>query len=144
MEHNLLRTFYLAAGAAALLLSACGDGGGKSSGGEGDRFAGLDQAILAWKADIEATHESCKNKVEGTGCVDFQVACKAERAVTEADRALGVTERVVAAFRWQGWNPAGTEQLPAGASAEFDKIGGEWARKPTAPVNPTSCQPIQG
>lgn len=138
-----MRSFYLAAGAAALLLAACGDTGGQSSGGEGDRFAGLDRAILAWKADIEAAHDSCKNKVDGSGCVDFQVACKAERAITEAERAAGTTERVVAAFRWQGWSPGGTEQLPAGASAEFDKIGGQWTRKETPPVNPTSCQPIQ-
>lgn len=136
-----MRPFYLAA-AAALLLTACGEGG-KSSGGGDDRFAGLDQAILAWKADIEASHDSCKNKVDGSGCVDFQVACKAERAVTEADRAAGVQERIVAAFRWQGWNAGGTEQLPGGASAEFDKVGGQWTRKETPPVNPTSCQPIQ-
>jgi len=138
-----LRSFYLAAGAAALLLSACGESGGKSASSGDDRFAGLDQAILAWKAHIEATHDSCKNKVDGAGCVDFQVACKAERAISEAERAGGVTERVVAAFRWQGWSPGGTEQLPAGASAEFDKAGGQWTRKETPPVNPTSCQPIQ-
>lgn len=137
-----MRILCLAAGAAALLLTACGDGAGKASGGGGDRFAGLDQAILTWKADIEANHDSCKNKVGGAGCVDFQVACKAEREVTEADRAAGVEERIVAAFRWQGWNAGKTEQLPAGASAEFDKVGGEWRRKETAPVNPTSCQPI--
>jgi hypothetical protein len=137
-----LRTLCLAASAAALFLTACGDGGGKSAGGSDDRFAGLDQAIVAWKADIEAGHDSCKNKIEGSGCVDFQVACKAERPITEADRAAGVRERVVAAFRWQGWNASGTEQLPAGASAEFDKVGGEWRRKETPAVNPTSCAPI--
>lgn len=138
-----MRILCLAAASSALLFSACDGGGAKPSGGGDDRFAGLDQAILGWKADIEATHESCKNKVDGSGCVDFQVSCKAERVITDADKAAGVQERVVASFRWSGWNEAKTEQLPGGAGAEFDKVGGQWTRKATPPVNPTSCQPLQ-
>lgn len=138
-----MRISWLAISAAALALAACDGGGAKPAAGGDARFTGLDQAILAWKADLEATHASCQNKVDGTGCVDFQVSCKAEREITEAERAAGVTERIVAAFRWTGWNPAKTEQLPSGASAEFDKVGAEWRRKDTPPVNPTSCAPLQ-
>ena len=120
-----------------LLLAACSEqtGSGATSG-EDPRFAGLDQEILAWRTDLEATSPACANKVDGAGCESFQVTCKAERTITPEDQAKGVTAKLVAAMTFTG---KGAEGRPGSAFAEFSKAGEAWTRKETASVNLSTC-----
>ncbi|MET0271768.1 MAG: hypothetical protein ABW360_02130, partial [Phenylobacterium sp.] len=80
---------------AALALSACSPAAAPKSD-EDPRFAGLEAQILAWKNDVEANSPLCAAKVDGKGCESFDVACKAERAITPEEQARGVTAKLVA------------------------------------------------
>ena len=100
---------------AALLLAACSGGQSKSD----DPYAGLDQQILTWRTSIEATHPACAAKVEGKGCQDFQVMCKAAQEIGPQEK--DVTAKVVAAMTFAGRNPDGSTGAEAacGVAARF-------------------------
>ena len=129
-----------AAVAALLILGGCSQA--TQSDKPGDKFAGLDTEILTWRTQIIAADPLCKSPVEGQKCQSFEVACKAERTVTPADQAKGVTARVVTAMTWEGWDPK-LKQAQAGSRAvEFVKTAAGWTRVDHAPVNMSSCADI--
>jgi len=123
------------------LLAACSpasQGGGQAGG----KFAGLDGEILKWRTQIIATDPLCKSTAESQKCVGFDVACKAERTVTPADQAKGITARVVTAMTWNGWDPK-LKQAQAGArTAEFAKGPAGWTRADHPPVNMSTCADV--
>ena len=125
--------------AAALGLAACQGGEKAASAQGGDKYAGLDIAIRGWHAQIKDGDAQCKGKAEGEKCRDFQVACKGEREVGPDEAAKGMSAKVAVAMGWEGWDAARSEYRPASATAEFQKIGGEWKRLPTGPVNLSTC-----
>jgi hypothetical protein len=124
--------------AALLALGACSKGGG-SGGAADDKFAGLDGAIQAWRTEIASTDPLCGSQAEGQKCESFEVACKAERVITPADQAKGVTAKLVAAINWNGWDPKVKQPQPGAKTAEFTRAGGAWTRTEHAPVNMTTC-----
>jgi hypothetical protein len=129
-----------AAALAALLLSACssqGDGASSS-----DPYAGQDQQILAWRTDIEAKHPACATKVEGKGCQDFQVMCKAAQEIDAAETAKGVTAQFVAAMTFAGRNADGSTGKSGSSFAVFSKANDSWSREESKPVNMSSCAPL--
>lgn len=126
-----------AAIAALLMLSGCSQAE-KSSTGQ-DRFAGLDGAILKWRTDIVATDPLCKSQADDQKCQSFEVACKAERTVTPADQAQGITAHVVTAMTWNGWDPKLKQPQSGSGAAEFTKAASGWTRAAHAPVNMESC-----
>ena len=124
---------------AALMLTACSPGG---KGDAHDPSAGLDQQILAWRTAIEAAHPACAAKVEGKGCQDFQVMCKAYQEITPDETARGVTSKIVAAMTFAGRNPDGSTGRSGSSFALFSKSGNEWTRAEAMPVNMSSCAPL--
>ena len=127
-----------AALAALLILGACGQAG-HSGGNAADKFAGLDTEILKWRTEIIAADPLCKSQAADQKCESFEVACKAERTVTPADQAKGVTARVVAAMTWSGFDPKFQHAQSGSRTAEFSKTGSGWTRTEHAPVNMSSC-----
>lgn len=121
---------------AALVLGGCQQG---SSSAGGDKNAGLDAAIRTWHASVKDGDALCANKPEDQSCNSFQVTCKGERPLGPDDAAQGVTAKVVAAMSWQAWHPQAAEYRPASGVVEFTKVGGEWRRAQTGPVNLTTC-----
>lgn len=128
-----------AAALAALLLAACSQG---DQADPGDPTAGLDQQILAWRTAIEAGHSACATKVEGKGCQDFQVMCKAYQEIDSAETAKGVTAQVVAAMTFAGRNADGSTGKSGSAFAVFSKANNTWTRAEVPPVNMSSCAPL--
>ena len=128
-----------AAALAALLLSACSQGDQANSA---DPTAGLDQQILEWSTAIEAGLPACAAKVEGKGCQDFQVMCKAHQEIDAAETARGVTAQVVAAMTFAGRNPDGSTGKSGSAFAVFSKADNTWTREESKPVNMSSCAPL--
>lgn len=121
---------------AALALSACSPGAGKSDAakpGEDPKFAGLDAQILQWRGEIDKTDPTCKSG----GCSDYEVACKAERTVTSEDTAKGVSAKVIAAMTFN--SKADPNARPGSAFAEFTKAGSGWTRATAKPVNLSTC-----
>ncbi len=125
----------------AALLAACSQGGGAKSSSS-DPYAGLDTQILAWRTEIEANHSACANKVEGKGCQDFQVMCKAAQDITPDETAKGVTAKVVAAMTFAGRNADGSTGKSGSSFATFAKSGDAWTRAEAKPVNLTTCAPL--
>ena len=103
-----------------------------------DPYAGLDQAILAWKADITAHDRSCRGRTPQQKCEMFEVSCKAQRVITPQEKAAGVTAKLVADMSWSGFDANGAPQT-ASADALFEKVGGAWTRTPHKAVNPETC-----
>jgi hypothetical protein len=128
----------VAAVAALLILGGCGQAGQSGSAGA-DKFAGLDTEILTWRTQIIAADPLCKSPAEGQKCQSFEVACKAERTITPADQAKGITARVVTAMTWEGWDPKLKQAQSGSRTAEFTKAGSAWTRADHAPVNMSSC-----
>jgi hypothetical protein len=128
-----------AAALAALLLTACSQGDQADSG---DPIAGLDQQILAWRTAIEAGHSACATKVEGKGCQDFQVMCKAAQEISADEAAKGVKAKVIAAMTFAGRNPDGSTGKSGSSFATFAKTGDAWARAEAKPVNLSTCAPL--
>ncbi|HEY9217717.1 MAG TPA: hypothetical protein VIO94_06700 [Phenylobacterium sp.] len=126
--------------AAGLMLAACG----QSSGGKADDpYAGLDQSIKQWRAEIVSTDEACKQKApEGEACQQFEVSCKVESPISPAEKSAGVTHKVLAAMTWSARDAARDEQKPASATAEFSKTAKGWTRKAAEPVNLRTCAPF--
>ena len=127
-----------AALAALLILGGCGQAG-QSGSKAGDKFAGLDAEILKWRTEIIAADPLCKSQVADQKCESFEVACKAERTITPADQAKGISARVVAAMTWSGFDPKFQHAQSGSRTAEFSKTGSGWTRAEHAPVNMTSC-----
>jgi hypothetical protein len=125
-----------AAFAALLILGACSQAD-KSAGD--DKFAGLDGQILTWRQEILKGDKLCQSQAEGQKCEGFEVACKAERTITPDDRGKGVTAKVVAAMRWNGFDPKFKQSQPATATALFTRAKGAWTRAEHAPVNLGRC-----
>ena len=128
-----------AAALAALLLTACSQGDQANSE---DPTAGLDQQVLSWRTAIEASHPACATKVEGKGCQDFQVMCKAYQEIDAAETTKGVTAQVVAAMTFAGRNPDGSTGKSGSAFAVFSKANNTWTREESKPVNMSSCAPL--
>ena len=127
--------------AAALMLAGCGQGG--DAGTTADPHAGLDVAIKDWRESIVQTEADCRqpNGPEGEACQRFEVTCKVESPIDAAERAAGVTQKVLAAMTWMARDPAMNEQQPASATAVFSRTGEGWTRKPAEPVNLRTCAP---
>ncbi len=131
----------LKTGAAALaaLMIVGGCSPAPKGGGPADQFAGLDGEILKWRGEIIAHDPLCASKAEGQTCVDFEVACKAQRTVTAADQAKGVTGRVVAAISWNGFDAKFKQAQRGAKTAEFAKAASGWTRTDHAPVSMSTC-----
>ena len=127
----------VAAIAALLILGGCSQGG--QSAGSGDKFAGLDTEILTWRTQIIAADPLCKSQAPGQACQSFEVACKAERAVTPADQTKGTTARVVAAITFEGWDPKLKQAQAGSRTVEFARSAAGWTRTDHPPVNMSSC-----
>lgn len=128
----------LAAVAALSILGGCGPAA-TTAADAGGQFAGLDGEILKWRAEIVKSGPLCQSAAEGQKCQGFEVACKAERTITPADRAAGVTAKLVAAMDWNGWDSKLKEAQAGSEAALFTKTGPAWTRAPHAPVNMSSC-----
>jgi hypothetical protein len=124
-----------AALAALTILGACS----QAASPGGDKFAGLDAAILKWRQDIIATNPLCRSTVEDQKCSSFEVACKAERTVTPTDQAKGVTARVVTMITWNGFDPKFKHSQSGTQAAEFTKTAAGWTRAEHKPVYMQSC-----
>lgn len=118
-----------------LLLAGCGR---QPSSDANDPYAGLDQEIRAWKADITANDRSCRGQTPQQKCEMFEVSCKAQREITPQEKAAGVTAKLVADMSWSGFDATGASQT-ASADALFVKTNGAWTRTPHKPVNPETC-----
>jgi hypothetical protein len=119
-------------------LGGCGQGAKPAGAADaGGQFAGLDGEILKWRGEVVTSDRLCQNPAEK--CQAFEVACKAERTVTAADQAKGITARVVAAMDWNGWDPKPKQAQAGSEAAEFAKAGAGWTRTPHAPVNMSTC-----
>lgn len=129
--------FASAALVGALILGGCQAGSETASGA--DKYAGLDAAIRDWHVSIKASDKLCAAGADAQACQDFQVACKGDRPLTSDDAAKGLTARVIAAMSWQARDGAEAEYKPASSVVEFTKVGGEWKRAQTGPVNLTTC-----
>jgi hypothetical protein len=136
----LIRHLVLAA-VAASLVSACSPGSGGVDAASDDPNVALRPLIAQWSRDLEASHSACANKVEGKGCQDFQVTCKAEHAVGPADSQKGVTAQVVAAMTFAGRNADGSTGKSGSAFALFSKTADGWSRGDAMPVNLQTCAP---
>ena len=135
----MIRSFVLAA-AGALLLSACSKDAEKAD--LSDPAAGLDEQIVAWRADLEASHPACRTKVEGKGCEDFTVRCKAIQTITPDEQAKGVNSKIVAAVTFTGRMEDGSSGKNGSAFADFARTGAAWTRTEAKPVNLSSCAPF--
>jgi hypothetical protein len=123
--------------AAVLALAGCGK---PAATGPEAKYAGLDEAILAWHGDIEKTNPKClSTPPQGKACQTFEIACKGEREVTPAEAAKGVTAKIGAAITWEGWNTERAEYQPDADFAEFTKTGGAWTRTKSGPLNLSTC-----
>ncbi len=121
------------------LMAAGLAGCSKPAADAGDPNAGLSEAILAWRADIDKSPD-CAAKPTGGGkaCQTYEVGCKVEGKIGPKDK--GVTARVVAAMSWDAWNPKRNDYDPKSGMAEFSKVDGQWTRKDlTGPVNLSTC-----
>jgi hypothetical protein len=125
-----------AALAALMMLGACSQADKASSG---DKFAGLDGQVLAWRQEIVKTDKLCQSQAEGEKCTGFDVACKAERTITPEEAARGVTAKVVAALNWNGFDTKFKQAQTGSAVALFTNTKGAWSRAPHTSVNPSTC-----
>lgn len=103
-----------------------------------DPYAGLDDAIRAWKTDLSAGDPSCRSAPAGEKCEMFEVSCKAQRTITPDDQAKGVTAKLAAHMSWSGFDEKGGPE-PHAATALFTKANGAWSRAATGALNPETC-----
>jgi hypothetical protein len=128
-----------AAVAALLILGACSQSAAPAGGQGTDKFAGLDGEILRWRQDILAGDPLCRSTVADQKCAKFEVACKAERTVTPAEQAQGVTAHVVTMITWDGFDPKFQHAQSGTKAAEFTKTGKGWTRADHGPVYMQTC-----
>ena len=99
------------------------------------KYAGLEDAILGWRNDIQTSVAQCPKGPDSKGCQSFDVGCKGDRPPE-----TGQTAKVVVAMSWDAWNPKHGEYGPASGIAQFSKVGGKWVRKDLpGPVNLNTC-----
>jgi hypothetical protein len=122
--------------AALLMLGACGQA--DKAGGD-DRFAGLDAQMLSWRQEVLKTDRLCLSQAAGQKCEGFEVVCKAERVITPAEAAAGVTAKVVGALNWNGFDSKSKQSQRGSATALFTRTNGAWTRAEHPPVNLSSC-----
>jgi hypothetical protein len=129
---------------AILVLAGCGPkakpGAGAKAGGAEARFAGLEEAILAWRNDIQKADAACQDRTPGRGCQTFEVACKAERPITPAEQARGVSAKVVAGMSWTAWDPQRAEAMPVSGFSQFTNTRGTWSRGKQLSGNLATCE----
>jgi hypothetical protein len=119
--------------AATLILSGCSKPAAPT--GPEAKYAGLEEAILAWRNDLQKDPQACPKSPDGKGCQNFDVGCKGDRSP-----AAGETARVVVAMSWEAWAKAHNEYDPASGLSEFRKVGSQWTRKDLpGPVNLSTC-----
>ena len=133
-----MRTIALAA---LIILGGCSQPAAPAGDGGADqgKFAGLESELLNWRKSIVAESPLCRSQAEGEKCEGFDVACKAERTVTAADQAKGITARVVATMTWTGFDPKFRHAQNGIGAAEFVKGRPGWTRAPHGPVNMSTC-----
>ena len=124
---------------AALLASSAFAMGGcqqqAPAAGPEAKYAGLEEAILGWRNDLEKSAVECPKSPDGKSCQSFDVGCKGERPP-----GAGESAKVGVAMSWDAWNPKHSEYGPASGLAEFRKVGGKWLRKDLpGPVNLNTC-----
>lgn len=129
--------FPAAALAALLILGGCGPAA--QTGAPTDKFSGLDSEELNWRKEIIATDPLCKATAEDQKCSGFEVACKAERTVTPADQAKGITARVVVMMTWNGFDTKFNHPQSGTRAAEFTKTAKGWTRAPHGAVYMQTC-----
>jgi hypothetical protein len=137
-----MRAAALAAFLAPLaMLAGCGQSDQGGAGGDANqgKFAGLDGQILTWRKAILASDPLCKSQAEGEKCEGFEVACKAERALSADDQAKQVTARVVAVMTWTGFDPKFKHGQNGAQTVEFVKGASGWTRALHKPANPGTC-----
>jgi len=134
-----LLKFLIPAVATTALIAGCGAKPAASAADGQARYAGLDQAIRAWRADIVKTQDACQGAAE-QGCQAFEVACKVEREIAPEEKARGVSAKVVAGMSWEAWSAAHGEPLPAAGFAEFTRIGSTWSRSAPLNGNLSTCE----
>ncbi len=125
--------------AAVASLSGCGDKK-PAANGEDPRYEGLETAIRGWRLDIVKNDLSCHRIVGDKGCSEFEVACKSERTIAPAERAQGVTAKVVAGMRWLAWDARSGAQRPVAQFAQFTHTGGAWSRSGRLNGNLATCE----
>ncbi|MET0295034.1 MAG: hypothetical protein ABW042_08450 [Phenylobacterium sp.] len=124
--------------AAAAALAGCG---GPAKTDAGDPYAGLDQAIRTWRADLIEASAVCRAKAADgqAACQQFEVSCKVEDPIAPREASSGVTSKVLAAMTWSAPDPALGGQRPASATAVFLKSADGWTRANAEPVNLRTC-----
>jgi len=127
--------FVCAAASAALSLAGCQ----KPADPAGEAYAGLPEAILGWRNDIERSSGcSVKPASGGMACQTFEVGCKAAQAMGPKDSAA--TAKVLVAMSWDAWSAKRGDYEPASGGAVFVKREGHWSRQDvTGPVNLSTC-----
>lgn len=135
----MIRVFAVV-GLSLLSLAACSPKGGGAAAE--DPNAGLSAQIADWHKAIEAGHPACAAKVEGKGCQDFQVTCKAYQEISPDEAAKGVTSQVVAAMTFAGRNPDGSTGKSGSSFALFSRTKDGWTRTEATPVNLQTCAPL--
>ena len=130
---------FLVAALAALALAGCSKPDDAST--STDPYAGLEREFLNWRSDIEATHRSCRFKVDNKGCEAFQITCKAQQEITADETARGITAQIIAAMTFTGRDGDGSGGSPGSSFAIFSKAAGAWTRVDASPVNLSTCAP---
>lgn len=104
-----------------------------------DPYAGLSDAILAWRGDIDRSPDCAVKPADGgKACQTYEVGCKAVQPVGPGEKA--VTAKLVAAMSWTAWNPKRGDYEPASGGAIFAKTDGKWVRQDlSGPVNLSTC-----
>jgi hypothetical protein len=132
-----------AALAALLILGACSKGAGGGHGAASGPLANLNASLKPqedrWRTEIIASDPLCKQTGADKKCKNFNVECKAERDLKADDAGKGVTNRVVAAMTFNGWDPKLKQSQDGTRTAEFVKTASGWTRQEHAPVNLSSC-----
>lgn len=133
-----------AAALAALLilgtaLSGCEKASQTDAPATADPYAGLEAEILKWRGEIVKTDALCQSHAEGQKCDSFEVVCKAQRAITPAEAAKGVTAKLVAGLNWNGFDTQHKQTQSVLRAAQFTRAHGVWTRAEHTSVNPESC-----
>ncbi|WP_374575144.1 hypothetical protein [Phenylobacterium sp.] len=126
---------------ATMMVAAC-SGPKPASDAGGDKFAGLDTEIRAWRETLIKDRPDCAGAAADKACRSFDVACKAEREITADETAKGVTAKVAAAMTFESWSDGTSEYRPNSAFAEFVHGKSGWSRHEIGPLNLSSCAPV--
>ncbi|MBS0362541.1 MAG: hypothetical protein JSR98_14285 [Proteobacteria bacterium] len=123
-----------AGGAAGPVASADGSGGPVT-----DLNASLKPEEAKWRTEIVASNPLCQQTGADQKCKNFNVECKAERDLKADDAGKGVTNRVVAAMTFSGWDPKLKQSQDGTSTVEFVKTAAGWTHSDHPPVNLSTC-----